>query len=224
MASQTVASPPAAAPAPGSNVPAPFSLDISSILSLFPDDDAVDAWFLRFASDNDDAGYEFEIDQRGRLQAMASEGLDGQQRQFNVQVDLQNWLSEGPGGMVVIGNGLVRFPGPARRAADAGWIAPEQMEDLPPPGERPGGVPFAPRFVVEIVSPSNRLEDQQGKMEEWIAYGAALGWLIDPFARRVHVYRPGAEPEALDDPETIDGGPELRGFVFDVRRRVFDLQ
>ena len=155
---------------------------------------------------------------------MASEGLDGQQRQFNLQVDLQNWLETGPGGLVIIGNGLIRLPGTGRKAADAGWIAPEQIEDIPPAGQRPFGVAFAPRFVAEIRSRSNTLESQQAKMEEWIAYGVALGWLIDPFLRQVHIYRTDTAPMVLDDPDTLSGNPELPGFIFNVRLRVFDLQ
>ena len=61
-------------------------------------------------------------------------------------------------------------------------------------------------------------------MVEWIDYGVALGWLIDPFERRVYIYRPDADPVVLDDPETISGDPELPGFGFNVRDRVFDLQ
>ena len=90
----------------------------------------------------------------------------------------------------MIGNELVRMLRPGRRAADAGWIAPEQVAELPPAGQRFGSIPFAPRFVVEIRSRSNTLESQQSKMAEWIAYGVALGWLIDPFLRQVHIYRP----------------------------------
>ena len=106
----------------------------------------------------------------------------------------------------------------------AGWLAPEQVEDLPPAGQRPFGVPFAPRFVVEIRAQSNSLESQQARMEEWMSYGVALGWPIDPFWRQVHVHRPGTDPEVLNDPETLSGDPELPGFVFDVRRRIFDLK
>ena len=204
-------------------MPAPFSLDISSILALLPDDDALDDWFLRFTADNDDLGYQFEIDRNGRLWAMASEGMDGTERQFNLQFDLQVWLNAGPGGKVVIGNSQVRMPWPTLRAPDAGWVAPEQLASLPPAGQRPHGFPFAPRFVAEIRSISNSLEDQQAKMEEWLTYGVALGWLIDPFLRQVHIYRPGVAPEILDDPETVSGDPELPGFVFNVRSRVFDL-
>jgi len=61
-------------------------------------------------------------------------------------------------------------------------------------------------------------------MEEWIAHGVSLGWLIDPFLRQVHVYRPNADPVVLEDPETVSGEPELTGFVFNVRSRIFDLE
>ena len=204
-------------------LPESFALDIRSVLALLPDDDALDAWFIEFTHDNKDLGYQFEIDEAGRLLAMASESMDGMQRAGSVYFDLQFWANTGPAGLVVTGNALVRMPWPGRRAPDAGWIAPEQLAELPPAGQRDYGVPFAPRFIVEIRSRSNALEDQQAKMEEWITSGALLGWLIDPFQRRVHIYRPGAEPEVLHDPETINGEPVLPGFVFNVRNRIFNL-
>ena len=204
--------------------PEGFVLNIKSVLAVLGDDDAVDEWFLRFAEDNEELGYQFEIDGKGRLIAMASEGLDGAERQFNLQYDLATWTDTGPGGKVVIGNELVRIASRGRRAADAGWIAPEQLAELPPPGQRHHALPFAPRFVAEIRSRSDSLESQQAKMEEWLASGVALGWLIDPILRQVHIYRPGLAPEILDDPETINGGEVLPGFVFSVRRRIFDLQ
>ncbi len=209
---------------PDDDMPASFSLDINSILTLLPNDDALDEWFLRFSADNEDLGYQFEIDQRGRLIGMASEGFDGQLRSGNLYVDLRNWSDAGPGGHVITGNGLVRAPWPRRRAPDAGWVAPEQLASEPPAGQRPHGVPFAPRFVAEIRSVSNSLESQQAKMEEWISYGVALGWLIDPFLRQAHIYRPDTAPVVLDDPDTLSGDPELPGFIFNVRLRIFDLQ
>ncbi len=208
---------------PDNDMPAPFSLDINSILALLPDDDALDEWFLRFTADNDDLGYQFEIDRHGRLLAMASEGRDGAERQLNLQYDLVSWTNTGPGGKVVIGSEAVRMSRPGRRAADAGWLAPEQVAILPPAGQRFRSITFAPRFVAEIRSISNSVEEQQDKMEEWLAYGVALGWLIDPFLRQVHIYRPGVTPEVLNDPETVSGDPELPGFVFNVRERIFDL-
>ena len=154
---------------------------------------------------------------------MAAETMDGWQRQLNLQSDLQTWGNTGPGGLVVTGNSLVRTPQRGRRAPGAGWVAPEQLEELPPAGQRCHGLPFAPWFVARIRSRSDALESQQAKMEEWLSYGVALGWLIDPFLRQVHIYRPGVAPEVVDNPETISGESVLPGFTCDVRRRIFDL-
>jgi Uma2 family endonuclease len=56
------------------------------------------------------------------------------------------------------------------------------------------------------------------KMEEYIANGARLGWLIDPIERQVYVYRPDAEVEVLDDPATLSGDPVLPGFSLDLKK------
>ena len=52
--------------------------------------------------------------------------------------------------------------------------------------------------------------------------GARLGWHIDPCGRRLYVYRAGREVEVLEDPETLSGEDVLSGFVFEVKRLVFD--
>jgi len=54
-------------------------------------------------------------------------------------------------------------------------------------------------------------------MEEYIANGAQLGWLIDPLERKVHIYRAGTAVEILNDPSTVSGEPLLKGFVLDVQ-------
>ena len=205
------------------DLPAGFTLDIRSVLALLPDDDALDDWFFRFTGDNEHLGCQFEIDQEGNLIAMASESIYGWRGSLNLCYDLINWSDAGPGGLVFPGNALVRMPRRGRRAADAGWIAPEQITPSLPSDWQYHGIPFAPRFIVELRSISNSVAQQQAKMEEWQAYGVALGWLIDPFLRQVHIYRPGVAPELLDNPETVSGDPELPGFVFAVRRRIFDL-
>jgi Uma2 family endonuclease len=54
-------------------------------------------------------------------------------------------------------------------------------------------------------------------MQEYLANGARLGWLLDPEHRRVYVYRPDRPVEQLDDPATQAGEPVLRGFVLNLR-------
>ncbi len=76
--------------------------------------------------------------------------------------------------------------------------------------------PVCPFFLIEVKSPSDSLKKLQAKMEEYIANGCRLGWLIDPEKKRVHIYRPGVEAEVLDNPQTVNGDPELPGFVLDL--------
>jgi Uma2 family endonuclease len=55
-------------------------------------------------------------------------------------------------------------------------------------------------------------------MREYVENGAALGWLIDPLERKVHVYRPDKETEILDDPKQVSGEPFLKKFSLNVRK------
>ncbi len=50
-----------------------------------------------------------------------------------------------------------------------------------------------------------------------MANGAELGWLIDPFDKKIYVYRPRITVEVLDNPKEISGEPLLEGFVLDVQ-------
>lgn len=53
-------------------------------------------------------------------------------------------------------------------------------------------------------------------MQEYIANGARLGWLIDRKNKRVEIYRPNQEVEILENPATLSGEDVLPGFVLDL--------
>jgi Uma2 family endonuclease len=53
-------------------------------------------------------------------------------------------------------------------------------------------------------------------MEEYRENGARLGWLIDPKARQVEVYRPGQKVEVLENPAILSGEEVLTGFVLNL--------
>jgi Uma2 family endonuclease len=48
---------------------------------------------------------------------------------------------------------------------------------------------LCPEFVVEVMSLSDRLKTAQDKMDDWMANGAQLGWLIDGDNQTVYIYR-----------------------------------
>lgn len=77
-------------------------------------------------------------------------------------------------------------------------------------------LPLCPDFAIKLRSPSDRLADLQAKMQEYLDNGLRLGWLIDPQARQVFVYRPDTAVEALDAPTEVPGAPVLPGFTLDL--------
>ena len=77
-------------------------------------------------------------------------------------------------------------------------------------------VPLCPDFVIELRSESDQLAPLQEKMREYLDNGLSLGWLIDPYTRRVYVYRSGLPIEELEQPSRISGDPVLRGFELDL--------
>jgi Uma2 family endonuclease len=130
---------------------------------------------------------------------------------------LHSWAERDDTGVAFDSSAGFVLPNTAMRAPDACWITKQRIASVPAE-ERLRFWPVCPDFVVEVRSPSDRLKTQQAKMEEWRDNGARLGWLIDPEPRRVHVYRPGAAVEILDDATSISGDPELPGFVLDLTR------
>ena len=70
--------------------------------------------------------------------------------------------------------------------------------------------------MVEVRSKSNSLRRLKAKMEEYLANGVKLGWLLDEEKQVAYVYRPGAEVQVLEHATALDASPELPGFVLDL--------
>lgn len=100
----------------------------------------------------------------------------------------------------------------AKRSPDVSWMRRERWESLPAK-QKSKFARICPDFVVELRSKFDRLKTLRNKMEEYMANGAQLGWLIDPMEKKVHIYRPEPPVEILDNPAQISGDPLLKGFV-----------
>ena len=70
----------------------------------------------------------------------------------------------------------------------------------------------------ELRSPSDRLADLQAKMEQWIANGVDLAWLIDPSRKTVEIYRPGKPMEEQVGHSAVYGEGSVGGFVLELGR------
>jgi Uma2 family endonuclease len=109
-----------------------------------------------------------------------------------------------------------RFPDGSRRSPDAArfnaarWQEAKQRNRLRFPV-------FAPEFVIELRSPDDRIGPLRAKMQEYIANGVQLGWLIDPIERTVSIYS-GGSPRIPESPRTVTGEGPVAGFVLTLER------
>ena len=55
-------------------------------------------------------------------------------------------------------------------------------------------------------------------MAIWIANGAQLAWMIDPFAATISIYRPGAAAEMLTRPDSVEADAVVPGFRLETSR------
>lgn len=105
--------------------------------------------------------------------------------------------------------------GEPMRNPDVVWVGSEQVDQMGGTIPWRGFWPVCPPFVIEVRSPGDSLRSQQGRMGDWLRFGAQLGWLVDPHNRDVWVYRPEREPERLRRPSEVAGEEPIAGFSFD---------
>lgn len=182
----------------------PIVLDFRDVLRKISDDE-----FESFCRHNPDI--EIELTKEGELVIMPPTGGETGIRNFTLIGIFFNWLEKDKSGVGFDSSTVFKLPNGAKRSPDLAWIKNERWTSLTDE-ERIKFPPLCPDFVVELRSPSDAIKNLQEKMEEYIANGATLGWLIDPIERKVYVYRPNAEAEILENPQKLSGEPLLRKF------------
>jgi len=165
--------------------------------------------------------YAIEYNETGELIIMPPMLMPGSFEESKLLAFVTMWTLA-HGGIAPSSKVVFRIPSLGGRGPDASWVSPERLAQLDPEQYRTGQI--CPDFVAEIRSRNDSLSYLQSKMAEYITHGARLGWLIDPFNRRVSIYRPGQEPEVLEDPETLSGEDVMPGFEFRVRELIFDAR
>jgi Uma2 family endonuclease len=75
-----------------------------------------------------------------------------------------------------------------------------------------------PVLAVEILSPSDKQEEIDEKVELYLETGVAIIWIVNPRLKTVCVYRPGADPEMFNERHELTAEPHLPGFRVKVAR------
>lgn len=159
--------------------------------------------------------YRIERNAKGELEIMSPVGMEGSQWEAEVIRELGNWAHE-HGGRFFSSNGGVTLPDGSMRSPDAAWISDARWNALSK-SDRRRYSPLCPDFVIEILSESDSRSVLNTKMDMWLANGAQLAWMVDPYAATLSIYRPGAAVEVLERPDSVEAGEPVAGFRLSTR-------
>jgi Uma2 family endonuclease len=98
-----------------------------------------------------------------------------------------------------------------RRKPDVAFVSRERW-----PLNRPWPTDTAwdviPDLVIEIVSPTDRIDDLMDKIEEYFRAGVRLGWVVYPRHLKVYTYDSPTSVRILQVGDDLDGGAVFPGF------------
>jgi len=156
-----------------------------------------------------------ELTAEGVIEIMPPPKGDTGAKNSRITAQLTMWADEDGTGVAFDSSSGFKLPNGATRSPDASWVEREKLAALSQK-QRKEYFRLCPDFVIELRSLTDPLKRLKEKMDEYIANGAKLGWLIDPIERKVYIYRPNSEVEVLHDPEIVSGDPVLPGFKLDL--------
>ena len=173
-----------------------------------------DEQFYQLCIDNRDLRFERNAD--GDLVIMPPTGGKTGNRNGKIIQQLFNWSDLDATGIAFDSSTGFKLPNGANRSPDASWIPLAKWNTLTEE-QRQRFLPLCPDFAIELLSPSDRLDKTQAKMQEYLDNSMVLGWLINPQLKQVEIYRQDKQVEILDAPTSLSGENLLSGFVLDLQ-------
>jgi Uma2 family endonuclease len=178
-------------------------------LRFRPETPMSDDDLMRFCAAND--FLRVERDANGEILVMTPAGSKTSRMNSRITRLLDEWAEADGRGIAFDSNGGFSLPDGSMRAADAAWVTRNRWDALTD-AEQSRYAPLCPDFIIELRSPNDGLAELKQKMEQWVANGVQLGWLIDPENKTVCIYRPGEQPEILAHPTSVQGSGVVAGF------------
>ena len=161
-----------------------------------------DDQFYQLCQDNEN--WQLERTAQGELIIMPPVGGISGNREANLNADLVIWNCQTQLGKVFSSSTIFRLPNGAARSPDVTWVKRDRWESLTLE-EQEKFPPLCPDFVIELRSRTDSLSQLQEKMQEYLNSGLQLGWLINPQAQEVEIYRPNQVVEIVKLPTTLSG-------------------
>ena len=147
----------------------------------------------------------------GELIIMPPTGGNTGKRNAQLSAQFVIWNNQTKRGEVFDSSTAFRLPNGADRSPDVSWVTIERWNQLTTE-QQESFPPLCPDFVLELRSRSDTMESLRRKMQEYLANGIRLGWLIDPKNKIVEIYQPQQEIKVLINPDTLSTEDVLPGF------------
>ena len=148
---------------------------------------------------------------KGELRPMSPAGYDHGTVTMRLAVRLFNYVDASKMGDVVAaetGFIIARDPDTVR-APDIAFV---RQERIPKTGRPEKFWIGPPDLAVETMSPNDTVFEVDEKVQEWLAAGTRLVWVLNPHQRTVKICRPDNVVQVLDINGTLDGGDVVPGF------------
>ncbi|MEL6589802.1 MAG: Uma2 family endonuclease [Bacteroidota bacterium] len=158
-----------------------------------------------------------ERDAHGQLFIMSPTGTETSFYNYDIGFELGIWNRQHQLGRISESNGGYLLPDGSMRAPDIAWISHERLNQIEPQSTK-GFMKTCPDFVIELMSPNDSLPEAEKKMNNWLANGVKLGWLIDPEKRLTSVYQATIGVQEISFEEILTGGEVLPGFELDLKK------
>jgi Uma2 family endonuclease len=100
------------------------------------------------------------------------------------------------------------------RAPDLWFV---RAERIPADGIPETFWPGAPDLAVEVLSPSDRFGPVMEKVQDYLANGTRLVWVIDPQGRSAAIFRPDTRPVLIQEDGVLDGADVIASFSVTLR-------
>lgn len=169
-----------------------------------------------YAIDAANEDLRIEMNAEGDFEIMPPPFPETSRKNWDIDLQLGIWAKKDKTGVCFESSAKFTLPNGAKRMPDAAWILKERYFALPQKEREERFARIAPDFVIELRSKSDRLRNLQKKMKEYAANGVRLGWLIDPYQKKVHVYRANSGIEILENPQKVSGEDVLQDFELDL--------
>jgi Uma2 family endonuclease len=165
-------------------------------------------------------GKRYEI-VRGELVTMAPAGFLHGEDALRVGSEIRSFVaSHNLGHVVAAETGFILSRDPyILRAADCAFVAAGRID----PNRKPTGfLELAPDFVVEVVSPGDTAVEVQDRVDDWLAAGTKVLWVMYSALKAVVVWRGPHQSTRYGNEDEIDADPALPGFRCKVSRLFSD--